>query len=160
MAKSPNHFAGGFGRNLTPPPTPSPRQSGERAGERGFEFKNVPPLPTPLLPWGRRGRKMAGVSSCARRVSRAPPGASPSFQIRIQTLPGSLIIPDLDLRIFSGWDFGLRTSGMILPTSPGNRCFRWQGAVKLLHNQMDAASLGLAIRDCKERGFDRLTYAP
>lgn|GEM_PF-5045373 len=25
---------------------------------------------------------------------------------------------------------------------------------------MDAASLGLAIRDCKERGFGRLTYAP
>lgn len=27
-------------------------------------------------------------------------------------------------------------------------------------NQMDAASLGLAIRDCKERGFAPLTYAP
>ena len=26
--------------------------------------------------------------------------------------------------------------------------------------KLDAASLGLAIRDCKERGFDRLTYAP
>ena len=29
-----------------------------------------------------------------------------------------------------------------------------------LRVRLDAASLGLAIRDCKERGFDRLTYAP
>jgi hypothetical protein len=29
-----------------------------------------------------------------------------------------------------------------------------------LRMKLDAASLGLAIRDCKERGFDRLTYAP
>src|SRR5450759_203173 len=51
------------GRSLTPQPTPSTRQSGERpaawrsftrAGERGFEFKNVPPLPAPLLPWEER----------------------------------------------------------------------------------------------------------
>ena len=38
--------------------TPSPRLSGERAGERGFEpEKLVTPLPGPLLPWWRRGRK-------------------------------------------------------------------------------------------------------
>jgi len=42
----------------------------------------------------------------------------------------------------------------------GKLCFRRPGAVKLLHNHVAAASLGLAIRDCKERGFDRLTYAP
>jgi len=42
--------------------TPSPRQSGERVGVRGFELENNrPPHPAPLLPWGRRGRKMAGV---------------------------------------------------------------------------------------------------
>jgi len=35
----------------------------------------------------------------------------------------------------------------------GKRCFRRQGAVKVLHNHVDAASLGLAIRDCKERKF-------
>jgi hypothetical protein len=33
---------------------------------------------------------------------------------------------------------------------------RWER----LRMRLDAASLGLAIRDCKERGFDRLTYAP
>lgn len=31
---------------------------------------------------------------------------------------------------------------------------------KRVRLKLDAASLGLAIRDCKERGFDRLTYAP
>jgi hypothetical protein len=42
------------------PPTPSPRLSGERAGVRGFEHENNrPPHPSPLLPRGRRGRKLA-----------------------------------------------------------------------------------------------------
>jgi hypothetical protein len=39
-------------------------------------------------------------------------------------------------------------------------CFRRQGAVELLHNHVDAASLGLAICDCKERQVCQLTYAP
>ena len=36
--------------------SPSPRPNGERAGVRGFNFsKHWPPLPNPLLLWGRRG---------------------------------------------------------------------------------------------------------
>jgi len=42
-------------------------------------------------------------------------------------------------------------------------CLRWQTAVKTAHNhvqKMNATSLGLANRDCQERGVCQLTYAP
>jgi hypothetical protein len=42
----------------------------------------------------------------------------------------------------------------------GIRCFPVPGVINRNHNQMDAASLGLAIRDCKERGLYQLAYAP
>jgi len=42
----------------------------------------------------------------------------------------------------------------------GKHCFPRRRVINQLHNQMDAASLGLAICDCKERQVCRLTYAP
>jgi hypothetical protein len=46
--------------------TPSPRLSGERDGVRGFELEYVGLLTPPLSSFlGRRGRRMAVVSSCA-----------------------------------------------------------------------------------------------
>lgn len=49
-------YCGSFSSAVLPP---SPRTSGERVGVRGFEWEIChPPLPAPLLPRGRRGRKL------------------------------------------------------------------------------------------------------
>jgi len=42
----------------------------------------------------------------------------------------------------------------------GMRCFPLRRVINQRHNHVDAASLGLAIRDCKERQVCQLTYAP
>ena len=48
-------------------------------------------------------------------------------------------------------------------TGYGKRCFPPSESVERCQNHnkaMDAARLGLAIRDCKKRGFYPLAYAP
>ena len=56
------------GSNTTLTPAPSPRPSGERVGERGLDLQNnLPPLPDPLLPRGRRGRNPAPLQLLATR---------------------------------------------------------------------------------------------
>ncbi len=55
--------------------TPSPRPSWERVGQRGSELKNqTPPLPGPLRPRGRGGRKHEYCEPAPARISNPESG--------------------------------------------------------------------------------------